>query len=67
MSVEIIRKTKCLEATGNIITSTELSPVQHLNLTVHLKRGGQIRAPVNLKTIGKHGSIHSLMEEMDTS
>ncbi|XP_072227633.1 interleukin-7 receptor subunit alpha [Leuresthes tenuis] len=49
--VQNSRKTDCVEAPGNTVASKELSPVQHLNLTVHLKRGGRIRAPVDLKTI----------------
>lgn len=46
-------KMKCLEALGDAVSSRDLSPVLHFNVTVHLKRGGSVTTTVDLKKIVK--------------
>ncbi|KAM6902323.1 interleukin-7 receptor subunit alpha [Xenentodon cancila] len=51
--VKNTQKTKCLEASGDTVTSPDLSPLVELNVTVHLKAGSRVFMKVDLKKIVK--------------
>ncbi|XP_069023847.1 interleukin-7 receptor subunit alpha isoform X1 [Embiotoca jacksoni] len=50
---ESLAKTKCLQVSGATVSSEHLMPLMDLNLTVHLKRGGDISTAIDLSKIVK--------------
>lgn len=44
---------KCVEGSGDTVSSRHLLPLLGLNLTVHLKSGGKFSTPVCLENIGE--------------
>ncbi|XP_053195586.1 interleukin-7 receptor subunit alpha-like, partial [Scomber japonicus] len=53
-----VNKIRCLNDSGDEITSKDLQPLAQFILTVHLKRGGTITTPLDLKKIVKPRSPH---------
>ncbi|KAM8827993.1 interleukin-7 receptor subunit alpha-like isoform 2-T2 [Spinachia spinachia] len=46
-----LNEAKCLQVFGDTVSSRNLKPLLHLNVTVHLKRGGRVTTTVDLKDI----------------
>ncbi|CAK6980855.1 interleukin-7 receptor subunit alpha-like [Scomber scombrus] len=53
-----VNKIRCLNGSGDTITSKHLQPLAQFNLTVHLRKGGTITTPIDLKKIVKPRSPH---------
>ncbi|KAM9338738.1 interleukin-7 receptor subunit alpha [Symphorus nematophorus] len=43
----------CVESLGDTVSSKQLNPVNHYNVTVHFKRGGHVSTIIDLKKIVK--------------
>lgn len=53
-------KTKCVKGFGDTVSSSELDPVMHFNVTVYFKSGGNVTTMIDLKKISKSMNMFNM-------